>query len=108
MHGIEIQVVGRLIKKQRRRIAEKRLRQQHAHFLAALQISHGAFVQRIRHVQAVEQDAGIGLRRVTILVADNRFELGQTHAVVIRQLVVGLLHTAHRAPAALSTNSRCP
>ena len=33
---IEVQVVGGLVQQQRRRIAEQRLRQQHADFLSAL------------------------------------------------------------------------
>ena len=82
-------MVRRLIQKQSRRIAEKRLRQQHADFLAALQISHPALVQRIIHVQTVEQNSGIGLRRVTILVADDGFEFCHAHAIAVRQLVMG-------------------
>ena len=44
---IEVQVVGRLVEQQRGRVAEQRLRQQHADFLAALQLAHLALVQRL-------------------------------------------------------------
>ena len=90
VHRIEVQVVGRLVQQQNGRLAEERLRQQHAHFLPALQIAHRPLVQRIIHIQAVEQDAGVGLGGVAILIADDRFELGETHSVVVRQFVVRL------------------
>ena len=89
VHRIEIQVVGRLVQQQRRRIAEQRLRQQHADLLAALQFAHLALVQRRFHAQPVEQDRRIGLRRVAALVADDPFEFAQAHAVFVGQLVVG-------------------
>ena len=57
MDGIEVEVVGGLVEQQRRRIAEEGLRQQHAHFLAALQLAHFAFVQRGFDAQAIQQHA---------------------------------------------------
>ena len=90
VHGIEVKIVGRLVEQQRRRIAEKRLRQQHAHFLAALQLAHLALVQRGFHIQPVEKQRGIGFRRVAAFFADDSFELAQAHAVGIGELVVRL------------------
>src|SRR2546430_8694658 len=43
-----VEVVGGLVEEQRRGIAEKRLGQQHANFLPALQFAHLAHVQRDR------------------------------------------------------------
>ncbi len=90
MHGIEIQVVRRFVEQQRRRIAEERLRQQHAHFLPTLQFAHLALVQRGFHAQAVEQHRGIRLRRVAALFTNDAFELPKTHSIRVRQLVVRL------------------
>ena len=44
---IEVEVVGRLVQQQRRRVAEQRLREQHAHLLAALQFAHLPLVQLV-------------------------------------------------------------
>ena len=90
MHGIKIQVVRRLVEQQRRRIAEKRLRQQHAHFLPALQFAHLALVQHSLHAQAVEQHRRIRLRRIPALFTDDAFELPETHPIGVRQFVVRL------------------
>ena len=64
-------------------LAEQRLRQQHAHLLAALQLAHLALVQRLGNVEAVEQDRGVALGGVAVLFADDAFELAQPHAVFV-------------------------
>ena len=89
-------MVGGLVQQQRGRVAEQRLRQQHAHFLAALQFAHAAFVQRGFHAQSVEQHGGVGLRGVAAFFADDSFELAQAHAVFVGELVVrlGVEHVA--------------
>ncbi len=89
-------------------IAEQRLRQQHADFLAALQLAHLAFVQRRFDAQPVEQDRGVGFRRVAALVADNSFEFAETHAVFVGQLVVRLGVQRCRAPEEPSTAAALP
>ena len=86
--GIEVQVVGRLVEQQRRRIAEQGLREEHADFLAALQLAHLALVQRRFDAEAVEQDRGVRLRGVAAFVADNSFEFAEAHAVLVGQLLV--------------------
>ena len=90
----EIEVVGRLVEQQRLRIAEQRLRQQHAHFLAALQLAHLALVQRFGNIQAVEQDGGVALRRVAVFFADNAFEFAQPHAVLVGEVGLGVQQLA--------------
>ena len=84
-------MVGGLVEQQRGRAAEQRLRQQHAHLLAALQLAHLPFVQRGFHTQAVEQHRGVGFRRVAAFFADDAFELAEAHAVLVGQLVVRLV-----------------
>ncbi len=81
VHGIQVEVVGGLVEQQRARIAEEGLRQQHAHFLAALQFAHLALVQVTLYSKAVEQNSRIGFRRVAAFFADDAFELAQAHAV---------------------------
>ena len=54
---VEVEVVRRLVEQQRLRMAEERLREEHAHFLAALQLGHRPLVQRVRDVEALQQDA---------------------------------------------------
>ncbi len=63
------------------RRAKKRLRQQHAHFLAALEFAHFAFVQRALDAQPVEQRGGIGFGGVAAFLADDAFEFAEAHAV---------------------------
>ena len=72
------------------RIAEQRLREEDADFLAALQFAHLALVQGGFDAEAVEQDRGVGLRRVAAFVADDSFEFAEAHAVLVGQLLVGL------------------
>ena len=71
-------------------IAEKRLREQHANFLAALQLAHFAFVQRAFDAKAVEQRGGVGFGGVAAFFADNAFEFAEAHAVGVGQFFVGL------------------
>ena len=86
MDRVEIEIVGRLVEQQRLRLAEERLRQQHAHLLPALQLAHLALVKRLGDIEAVQQNGGVALGRVAVLVADNAFELAQAHAVFIGHL----------------------
>ena len=69
-------------------MSEKRLREQHADFLSALQFAHLTFVQGFFETQAVEQNRGIGFRCVTVFVADDSFEFAHAHAVFIGKGVV--------------------
>ena len=80
---VEVEVVGRLVEQQRLRLAEERLREQHAHLLAALQLAHRPLVQRVGDVEACEQDRGVALGGVAVLFADDAFELAEAHAVVV-------------------------
>ena len=75
--------------KQGLRLAEERLRDQHADLLAALQLGHFALVQFVRDVEALEQDGGIGLGLVAVLFADDALQLAQAAAVLVGHL--GLL-----------------
>ncbi len=104
---VEVQVVGRLVEQQRRRMPEQRLREQHAHLLAALQLAHRPLVQLVRDVEPLQQDRGVALGAVAVLVADNPFELAEAHAVVVGHvgaLVVEPFTLLERVPEPL----RCP
>ena len=57
MDRFEIEMVRRLVQQQRLRLAEQRLRQQHANLLAALQFAHLALVQRFGNVQPSSRTA---------------------------------------------------
>ena len=83
---IEVEVVGRLVEQQRFRLAEERLRQQDADLLAALHLGHLFPVQRLRDVEALQQNRRVGLRLVAVLVADDAFELAETHAFGVGQI----------------------
>src|SRR6202034_3216538 len=85
---IQVKVVRRLVEQQRRRAAEKRLREQHTDFLAALKFAHLALVKRFLNSQPVEQDGRVGFGRVAVLFPDDALELGQAHAVFVRELFV--------------------
>ena len=87
---VEVEVVGRLVEEQRVRAAEQRLRQQDAHLLAALQLGHRPLVQRVGDVEAGEQDGGVALGRVPVVLADDAFELAEAHAVLVGQRRLGV------------------
>ena len=99
-------MVGRFVEQQRLRMAEQRLRQQHAHLLAALQLAHRALVHLVRNVEALQQDGGVALGLVAVFLADNALELAQAHAVGFGHLGLGVEHVAlfERAPQPV----RCP
>ena len=90
MDGIEIEVVGGLVEQQRRRLAEERLRQQHANFLTTLQLAHLAVVEWLGNIEAVKQHGGVALGGVAVLVADGAFELAQAHAVFVGHFRLGV------------------
>ncbi len=90
MHGIEVEVVGRLVEQQRGRRTEERLREQHADFLSALQFAHFAFVQIALDAEAVEQRARVGFGGVAAFFADDAFEFAEAHAVGVSELFVRL------------------
>ena len=81
--GFEIEMVRGLVEQQRVGAAEKRLGEQHAHLLAALQLAHFPVVQGFGNIQAVEQDRRIALGRVAVVFGDNSFEFAEPHAVLI-------------------------
>ncbi len=72
------------------RSSEKRLREQHANFLSALQFAHFALVQRAFDAKAVEQSCGVGFGGVAAFFADDAFEFAEAHAVGVGQFFVGL------------------
>jgi hypothetical protein len=90
VHGVEVQVVRGFVQQQGRRAAEKRLRQQHADFLPALQFAHLAIVQRLFQAQAVKQDCRICFGGVAAFFADDTFQLAQAHSVRIGEFFVRL------------------
>ena len=91
---VEVEVVRRLVEQQRFRAAVERLRQQHAHFLAALELGHLPLVQRVGDVEALQQHRGVALGRVAVFLADDALELAETHAVVVRHVGLGVERVA--------------
>ncbi len=87
-------------------MAEQRLRQQHAHLLAALQLGHRPFVQLVRDVEALQQNRGVALGRVAVLFADDPLELAEAHAVFVGER--GLARRAPRAPASACQSRALP
>ena len=101
-------MVGRLVQQQRRRAAEKRLRQQHADFLAALQLAHLAFVQRLFQAQPIEQHGRVGFGRVAAFFADDAFQLAQAHAVRVGEFFVRLGVKSFALLQSLPQRRDCP
>ena len=104
-------MVRRLVEQQRLRMAEQRLRQQDADFLAALQLRHRPIVQVVGDVEALQQNRRVALRRVAVLLADDALELAEAHAVLVghdRRLRVELLALLERRPQpAVAHDRRC-
>ena len=100
---VEVEVVGRLVEQQRLRIAEQRLRQQHAHFLAALDLAHQPVMELVGNIEALQQDRRVALGLVAVLFADDAFELAEAHAVGVGHLGLGVEEVAlfERAPQAM-------
>ena len=71
-------------------LPNKRLREKYADLLPALQLAHLALVEFRLDAQPVEQHAGVRLRSVAALFADDALEFAQAHAIVMGQVVVGL------------------
>ena len=87
-------MVRGLIQQQRLRMPKQRLRQQHAHFLSALQFPHLAAVQFVGNIQTLQQDRGIALTRITVFFADNAFQLAELHAIGVCHVVLGVNRVA--------------
>ncbi len=83
-------MVGRLVQQQRRRAAEQRLREQHAHLLAALQLAHLPLVELVGNVEPLQQHGGIALGAVAVLVADDALEFAEAHAVRVGHVGLGV------------------
>ena len=103
---VEVEVVGRLVEQQRLRIAEQRLRQQHAHLLAALQLAHQAMMELVGNIEALQQDRRVALGLVAVFFADDALELAEAHAVGVGHLALGV--EERRALRARSTGDGCP
>ena len=104
---VEVEVVGRLVEQQRLRLAEQRLREQHADLLAALQLapSSARAARRGCRGRASRMAASLSAR-VAVLFADDALELAEAHAVLVGHvgLRVEPLALLERRPQAL----RCP
>ena len=84
-------------------LAEQRLRQQDAHLLAALQLRHRPLVQRVGDVEPLQQNRGVALGFVAVLVADDALELAEAHAFGVGHLGLRVEQLAllERAPQAV-------
>jgi hypothetical protein len=91
---LEVEVVRRLVEQERLRVAEQRLRQQHAHLLPALELAHLPLVQVIGDIEPLEQDRRVALRAVAILLADDALQLAEAHAVFVGHLGFGVQRLA--------------
>ena len=105
VNGFKIEVVGGLVEEQGFRLAKQGLRQQDADFLPALHLTHFALVEFLGNVEAIEEDSGVGLGGVAVLVADGAFELAKPHAVGVGEVgfvvdAVALFKSGPEAPVA--------
>ncbi len=102
VNRVEVEVVRGLVEQQRFGMTEKRLREQHAHLLAALQLGHLSSVQLIRDVETLKQNRGVALGGVAVFFADDALELAEAHAGLVRhlRLAVELVALEQRIPQA--------
>ncbi len=94
VNGFEVEMVGRLVEQERLGMSEERLRQQHAHLLAALQLAHRPLVKLVGDVEPLQQNRRIALRGVAVLVADDALELAEAHAVLVGHRGLRIKHFA--------------
>ncbi len=84
----QVQVVRRLVEEKDVRVAEERLRQEHAHLLPALELPHRACMQVVGDAQAAEERRGIGLRLITVHRVEHLLQLRGAVAVLIGEIVL--------------------
>jgi hypothetical protein len=80
-HGIEVQMVGRLVEQQQVGAAHQRLRKIEAHAPAAGKTRHGIRVPRFRKAQPREQRGGTRPRAVTADFVEAMVQVGQGLAI---------------------------
>ncbi len=98
--AIDVQVVGRLVQQQDVRIAEQRLRQQHAQLPARRHGAHRPLVLRGRHPEAKQQLARARLGRVAAVLGVLRLQVRRAQELRLPRLWIRVdgVALAHRGP----------
>ncbi len=85
---LQIQMVGRLVEQQDIRISEQRLRQQHLHLLAAVQLRHQLIVQLRLNAQTIQQRSRVRFRLPAVQRGKITLQLARTNAVLLRKILL--------------------
>ena len=98
--AVDVEVVGRLVQQQDVRVAEERLREQHAQLPARRHRAHRAVVLRDRHAQAEQQLAGARLGGVAAVLGVLRLQVRRAQELLFARLGVRVdrVALAHRGP----------
>ena len=100
LYGIQVQVVGRLIKQQIIRVTKQCLGQHHAHFLLTGQLPHQQIVLLLTYSQATQQGGSITFSCISTHLCKFVLQFGHLDAVLIAEvrLAVQSLALLHHLP----------
>ena len=81
-------------------MSEQGLREQDAHFLAALQLAHLAVMEGFWDIQSIQQHGRIRLSGIAVFFSHDAFQFTEPHTVGVREVVflVELLALFQRLP----------
>ena len=87
---VHVQVVGGLVEQQDVGLAEQRLREQHAHLLAVVELLHQAPVLVLADAERAQQRGRVGLGVPAVELAELALELGRARAVFVAEVRLGV------------------
>ena len=106
LHGIEVEVVGRLVEQQVVGVSEQRFRQHHAHFFVVRQFRHQLIVLTLLHTEVLQQLGGLALGLVAVHLGECHLQFRSAVAVLLGHfgLRVECLALLHILPQRLVTH----
>ena len=85
-HGLQVQVVGRLVEQQVVRLSEESTSQQHTHLLLTAQVLHQGVMQIFGNAQATQQAGCIAFGIPPLHLGKLLFEFGHANTILIAEV----------------------
>ena len=89
-HGVEVEVVGRLVEQKVVGVAEKGLGKQHAHLLVARKVAHEHVVAVLLDAEAAQQGCGVALGVPSLELGKFFLQLRGADAVGVAEVGLGV------------------